>query len=718
MDLSFINNNNHSIYKGLNSTKNHTPKYLTSRINTDDNTLLDYTFRQHKKRVSEDIGSLGFLTTRHVSSKGPIKFEVEEKVPFLKDYIQDLNKTLTLNLDMLNKFIEKGKDLSTNSNNKDEECKSIEIINKLNQVVSLHKSKEKSYSELITLKGKILLDQQVEEDLKRSVSEVENSYLEQIEELEEGNIKKDGVLLQNEKKFNEVEVYIRRECVVDKKYHKYKKYEILPFLREHQEFCVNIFNLNKSISNYKFQLSNIEKENKLILEEIEIGNLNTTKPNDEMESNMNINNKDYIESLSKRLKGTNEILSNNSEVREKQEESLKKKNKKSFSLINFNFFKSKPKEEKPKKQEENLQEKVVPIALPNNNEKIQFNLSSNFINTQNSKAKLALSNNKNTNQNQYEKQNLNSTYKDKIEDNGKDNSIFNLFKRAFRSGKDNKQDAIDINSNSNSKLANKGMNYKKKSKQEKLFDILTTKITYLNSIVSQKKDLYEKQNFKTEVLSTCNEKIKDFINIYDDYLKNSKLISNKLDNGDLNLNQKINSDKNSLSITDDQQIKHDNDDLNLNNNTNKDSSTIIENKLIDLIMFLEESKLKIISIDEKINAMKNNNQISFKEIDYQYESENIDNLVSQFGLKKLQYYDYEKEYNTYKNDKFFNDINFTSNLFDNDINKNINTLQSEILNNTINLEDSYVTDGSSIRNAYQSNTNDDNWEISMIRSKK
>lgn len=610
---------------------------------------------------------------------------------------------------MLNKFV-----LSTN--NTQENNKSEEIINKLNKVVALHKTKEKNYNELINLKGKILLDQQVEEDLKRSVSEVENSYLEQIQELEEGAIKKDGVLLQNEKKFNEVEVYIKRECLAEKKYHKYKKYEILPFLRQHQEYCLNALNLNKIISTYKNNLVTIENENKLISDEIEICNLNTTKQNDEREGNSQIN-KDYLESFSKKLKGTNEILTNR--TNEKIDDSSKKKNKKSFSLINFSFFKSKPKETGKEIKNSNLaQEKInnVPIVLPNNNEKVQFNLSSNAINTQISNSKLQLK--KDLNQN--DAQILNSTYKDKLDDNGKDNSVFNLFKKAFRSNKDTNNKNSNNEFIGNLKVNRKEINYKKKSKHDKLNDVLITKIKYLNSIISQKKDFCEKQNLKTDLLSVCNEKIKEFIKLYDDYLKTSKLITNKLDNGELNmnlnLNVNLNSDKNSLSMTDDQQIKN-NDDLNLiSSNTTKDFSVIIENKLLDLIIFLEDSKTKIRLIDEKINAIKMNNQLSFKEVDCQYESENINNIVSQFGFKKLQLYDYEKEYKTHK-DNFSDE--FTSNLFENDINTNknlnMNTLQNEILNNTINLEDSYMTDGTTIRNTYQTNNNEENWEISMIR---
>ena len=167
-------------------------------------------------------------------------------------------------------------------------------------------------------------------------------------------------------------------------------------------------------------------------------------------------------------------------------------------------------------------------------------------------------------------------------------------------------------------------------------------------------------------------------------------------------------------MTDDQQIKN-NDDLNLISST-KDFSTIIENKLLDLIIFLEDSKTKIRLIDEKINLIKMNNQLSFKEVDYQYESENINNIVSQFGFKKLQLYDYEKEYNTHK-DHYSDE--FTTNLFENDLNtnknNNMNTLQNEIMNNTINLEDSYMTEGTTIRNTYQTNNNEENWEISMIR---
>ena len=119
-----------------------------------DNNYLDYTFLSHRSTLS-NVQNINTTDT--------------------KDYVFDLNKTLELNMDLLEKAI------STWEVKEEKE----KLSESLKMIKENYKKKNKMKQSVATKASKLLIEKQIVEELKRKIEENNEFYKDQIKENEE-----------------------------------------------------------------------------------------------------------------------------------------------------------------------------------------------------------------------------------------------------------------------------------------------------------------------------------------------------------------------------------------------------------------------------------------------------------------------------------------------------------------------------------------------------
>ena len=158
--------------------------------------------------------------------------------------LYDLNCTLKLNLKIIEDFIKSGQLAKLNNQQINKLQNKIEIISKLiNERPSLKKEKEKFH-------GKKLVNTQIFQETKRRKEENLNIYKETYEEYIGFSKKKDITIRKSHKKFNEIQIYIRRESQNFPKYRRiYANFSIDNFILENE----NMLRLKEKLKNFLSQ---------------------------------------------------------------------------------------------------------------------------------------------------------------------------------------------------------------------------------------------------------------------------------------------------------------------------------------------------------------------------------------------------------------------------------------------------------------------------------
>lgn len=136
------------------------------------------------------------------------------------------------------------------------------MVSKTKTIKELYNKIENLTKIKSTLRSKLLCDNQIAEEAKRRKEENLSIYGEQVEEINENLKKKHTIIKRLQKKFNEVEIYVQREC---QKVPKWKKYfcdfEIVPFLCENETLQYKKKDLYAKIKGLDNEFKIILKEN-------------------------------------------------------------------------------------------------------------------------------------------------------------------------------------------------------------------------------------------------------------------------------------------------------------------------------------------------------------------------------------------------------------------------------------------------------------------------
>ena len=249
IQLTFNPNQTDSIHKDLNLGKIYNIKSNNNILNSDYNFMystanktgyLDYTFLSHRSTLS-------LTNTNKIDSKKT------------KQYLYDLNLTLDINLNLLEKTIKFNYD-------------NFEPILKIFYNLKNNKKlKENLRNKINDLASKILIQKQIFEELTRKNEESNEFYQEKICEHQEASKTKNEYIKLFQKKLMEVEIYIDKitRHLKNSPYEKFKGWKLLNFLENNRNLIKKKEILNKECENVKNLINNMKKENEdMKIEEI------------------------------------------------------------------------------------------------------------------------------------------------------------------------------------------------------------------------------------------------------------------------------------------------------------------------------------------------------------------------------------------------------------------------------------------------------------------
>ena len=211
------------------------------------------------------------------------------------NYLYDLIKTMEINLKMILDVI---KVIEINQQNANLISKRIKIITKLFEKYQSMRKEMKS------IKSKNLLNNQIQSEIKRRMKENAKFYDDKIIDVQTVINKKLLYLKKSQKKFNEIQIYIRRESQESFKFRKiFANFQITPFILENEGFVRYKNKLNEGNENKKNIITILNKE----IKEINIRNKKIIKEkdnNNKIKDKENNNNDNAIiakESASEKL---------------------------------------------------------------------------------------------------------------------------------------------------------------------------------------------------------------------------------------------------------------------------------------------------------------------------------------------------------------------------------------------------------------------------------
>ena len=205
-----------------------------------ESSFIDYTFSSYKKTLFNELEQINEI----------------EKQKKTKNFIYDLKKTFKINYDLLN--------LMTDNNQ--------ELNNLVKKIDNSLKQKEEILKRKQKIKGKILIEKQIQEEFKKKIEENNFFFDDQIKSSEDkGNIKIEyiAILLG---KLKEIDIFTGRNSkIVGSGFEKYKNFRISDFIDKNTNlyhlkgnYFMEIHDLLKNIEQvrqenifYKFEQKNV-----------------------------------------------------------------------------------------------------------------------------------------------------------------------------------------------------------------------------------------------------------------------------------------------------------------------------------------------------------------------------------------------------------------------------------------------------------------------------
>ena len=283
----------------------------------------------------------GFLSQKFMVQDDKNKKKSMNNKTIKKRNLYDIERTLDINIEILRNYFKTTTSTMTLLN------QDKEIIEKFEKIININKRKKELLQEIKEKKSKNLIQLQINLENKRKLEETVEKYKDSLFDNEDAVNNKDEDVKLFQKKFVEVEIYLKRittdmSDLKKKKY--YQNYKMDNFL------LLNV-NLNRKkqkiiddISKYDNDKNNLKKENQKI------------KKEENLEHIKDEQNEIQIKNEEKNLKKTNELLE------KKYEKNIEEKISKIEKLKKF------------------LDKKINIDNLVNNNEIKKNVLMNNYIN--------------------------------------------------------------------------------------------------------------------------------------------------------------------------------------------------------------------------------------------------------------------------------------------------------------------------------------------------
>ena len=233
----------------MSSNKLNQQKKSSGRLNTETNYIPCKTEKSQQKNYLSSQGTTGvtkYIQSEQILSQKLIhKDRASQKIKKkTENKLYDLNCTLKINMKLIEDFIKSGQISKLNNQQIKKLQNKIEIISKLISVrQSLKKEKENA-------NGKKLVNTQIFQEVKSRKEENLNLIKETCQEYIGLSKKKDITIRKCHKKFNEIQIYIRRESQSFPKYKRiYGNYSIDNFILENE----NMLRLKEKLKNLIIQ---------------------------------------------------------------------------------------------------------------------------------------------------------------------------------------------------------------------------------------------------------------------------------------------------------------------------------------------------------------------------------------------------------------------------------------------------------------------------------
>ena len=184
----------------------------------------------------------------------------------IKSYLEDMKKTLELNLDIISKYCQKDKKIK-------------ELINSINNKI---KKKEEIKKKIEKIKGAMIIEKQIQSEYIRKKGENNIFQKDQINFNLDKLTMKDEYIIVLLKKLKELEIFSKRKSSIrGSGFRKYKNFKISDFVETNTKCWQQKYLILKEMKEIKINKINIKKENKKIKEEQEKYGENKRKKREE-----------------------------------------------------------------------------------------------------------------------------------------------------------------------------------------------------------------------------------------------------------------------------------------------------------------------------------------------------------------------------------------------------------------------------------------------------
>ena len=232
---------------------------LISTINTKNSSslFLDHTFTTSKNLVLSKLQNKTLFLNNNTyeenktdkKSKNGHKKDSnksQEQDINIKSYLDDMKKTLELNLDIITKFCKKDKNI-------------IEMINKINEKI---KKKKEIQKQIEKIKGAMIIEKQIQSELIRKKGENEIYHKNQINFNLDKITMKDEYIIVLMKKLRELEIFSKRKSSIPGSgFHKHKNFKIADFVDINTKYWQQKYLILKDMKTIKINKINMRKEN-------------------------------------------------------------------------------------------------------------------------------------------------------------------------------------------------------------------------------------------------------------------------------------------------------------------------------------------------------------------------------------------------------------------------------------------------------------------------
>ena len=289
--------------------KNHSQRM---NVKPNNSSIKNYQIQNGSTKATSSLLVNGFLSQQFIVSKDKNqKIKNKNQKSSKKQNLFDLEKTLDINIEILRNYF-KNTTTAMTLLNQDQQ-----ILEKLENIIKIYKNKKEIINKIKEKKSKNLIQLQINLEHKRKLEETVEKYKDSLFDNEDAVNNKDEYVKLFQKKFVEVEIYLKRVTaelpdIKRKKY--YQNYKMDNFLILNTTLNKNKQKIIEDISKYDEEKKNLKIQNQKIKKEEVVEH----KKDDEEEKE--------IKSEKQNIKKKNEIL-------EEKYKKLIEKKKESINLL-------------------------------------------------------------------------------------------------------------------------------------------------------------------------------------------------------------------------------------------------------------------------------------------------------------------------------------------------------------------------------------------------